>query len=121
MHISPENWGPAFWKTLHVACLAAASRDELQQFIDGYKLVIPCGSCRGHFIQIVDENPLPVLEYFKWSVDVHNLVNDRIGKPRYSYNQALQALLDKPTKDYSIPILLAVMMLLIAFLIFNRK
>jgi hypothetical protein len=122
MRISPENWGPAYWKTFHVACLAAANRDELHQFIEGYKLVVPCGACRIHFSQILAENPLPTEEYFNWSVDIHNLVNASLGKRQFSYTEALDELQKEPQQfNFKFIGIIVILLIVISFLILNRK
>jgi hypothetical protein len=52
-------------------------------------MVLPCFWCRLHFSQVLAEYPIPDTEVFKWSVDVHNLVNERLGKPVVSFEEAL--------------------------------
>lgn len=127
MHIPPAKWGPHFWTTLHIACLACADYKSLVVFVEGFKAIIPCLSCRLHFAQVLEENPVPEAgDYFKWSVDVHNIVNVRLGKPEFSYEDALANLVQneeppvKPKFDLKILIII-VLVIIISILILNRK
>lgn len=127
MHIPPTKWGPHFWTTLHIACLACADYKSLVEFVEGYVYIIPCLSCRQHFEKVLEENPVPEAgDYFKWSVDVHNIVNVRLGKPEISYENALANLMangDGPVKakfDFKILIII-ILVIIISILILNRK
>lgn len=90
MGIAPGIWGPNLWGTLHLLCLAGTATSE---FIYAFAEVIPCPRCAAHFKELINEVPFPngaePLELFKWSVSIHNMVNERIGKPIVSVNEAL--------------------------------
>lgn len=126
MNIPPSKWGPHFWMTLHVACLGCQDHKALVEFVEGYVYIIPCLSCRQHFEQVLVENPVPETgDFFQWSVDVHNIVNKRLGKPEVSYEDALANIvvpLQVPTPkfDYKIALIL-LLVVVILVLIFNRK
>jgi hypothetical protein len=53
-------------------------------------MVLPCFWCRVHFSQVLAENPIPDTDVFKWSVDVHNIVNEKLGKPLMTFEDALE-------------------------------
>ena len=129
--MKPEKWGPYYWGALHLAALGCPDAQVLRTFIECYKTVLPCISCRTHFTQVLDENPVPEssdpLAIFKWSVDVHNIVNERLGKPLIDYAEARAIWTDakpapvpRPQFDIKILIIL-ILMVIIALLIFNRK
>lgn len=129
--MKPEKWGPYYWGALHLAALGCPDAQVLRTFIECYKTVLPCISCRTHFTQVLDENPVPEssdpLAIFKWSVDVHNIVNERLGKPLIDYDEAHAIWTDakpapvpRPQFDIKIVIIL-ILMIIIALLIFNRK
>jgi len=124
MRIPPSKWGPHFWMTLHIACLGCQDAKVLTDFVEGYKEIIPCLSCRDHFEQVLVENPVPEADdLFKWSVDVHNIVNKRLGKPEVSYEAALANIVTAsppPNFDFKIALII-LLMFVILFLIFNRK
>jgi hypothetical protein len=126
MKIPPSKWGPHFWMTLHIACLGCQDYKALSEFVEGYVYVIPCLSCREHFEQVLVENPVPEAgDFFKWSVDVHNIVNRQLGKPEFSYEDALAnvvAASPPPQFDFKIEqVGIALLLLIILFLILNRK
>jgi len=111
--------------TLHIACLGCQDAKVLEDFVEGYKEIIPCLSCREHFEQVLVENPVPEADdLFKWSVDVHNIVNKRLGKPEVSYEAALANIVSSddaaPQFDFKIATIL-VLLIIILFLILNRK
>jgi hypothetical protein len=112
--------------TLHIACLGCQDAKVLSDFVEGYKEIIPCLSCREHFEQVLVDNPVPEADnLFEWSVDVHNIVNRRLGKPEVSYEAALANIVSAggevpPPFDFKI-IAIALLLLVILFLIFNRK
>lgn len=130
--MKPEKWGPYYWGALHLAALGCPDAQVLRTFIECYKTVLPCLTCRTHFTQVLDENPVPdspdPYAIFKWSVDVHNIVNERIGKPVIGYEQALTIWTDRqpsskvetPKIDIKILIIL-ILLAVIGWLIFNRK
>jgi hypothetical protein len=111
--------------TLHIACLGCQDAKVLTDFVEGYKEIIPCLSCREHFEQVLVENPVPEADdLFKWSVDVHNIVNKRLGKPEVSYEAALANVVSpdalSPKFDFKITLII-LLLFVILFLIFNRK
>jgi hypothetical protein len=72
--------------TLHV--LQPLTKNSLKTFIEMYQMVLPCFGCRLHFSMLLANNPMPEQNIFEWSVDIHNLVNERIGKPTVTYTDA---------------------------------
>lgn len=128
MSLPPSKWGPHFWATLHIACLGCQDPKALAEFVEGYLYIIPCLSCREHFEQVLVENPPPEAgDFFKWSVDVHNIVNKRLGKPEVSYEAALANIVAGPTTpiqqtqfDFKIAFLMILLVFLFVF-VFVRK
>lgn len=55
---------------------------------------INCDDCKEDYLKIINENPIRPLsrvDLFIWTVDIHNLVNKKIGKLPTSYEEALKA------------------------------
>lgn len=94
MGICPQKFGPYFWGSLHLACLYASDASALLTFIQSFTEVLPCPACRHHFSEVLALVPPPKegppLTYFKWSVDVHNIVSERIGKEPVSFERAFE-------------------------------
>jgi len=90
-------WGPHFWETLQTVAFnypeqpTAAEQQAHHQFYTSIARVLPCDSCRGHFAKVLARKPLdPALQnretLSRWIVDVHNDVNQRLGKPVMAYD-----------------------------------
>ena len=119
MGINPIKFGPYFWGSLHLACLGGIDPNALKALVGLYPAVLPCPACGMHFLEVLQTNPLPEssdpIVLFKWSVDVHNVVNQRIGKPLQSYDEAYSFWTTLPTPEtqkIDVDIVLAVVILL---------
>ena len=88
-------WGGTFWKMLHITALTYPenpSRTEQYntlQFIKYFRLMIPCVECKTHFLKVLGDSDMnKVLHnkftFFEWTVNAHNEVNIRIGRPTYT-------------------------------------
>lgn len=126
MGVPPEIWGPNLWGTLHLLCITGTITPE---FVKEFANSIPCAMCAGHFQDILKENPFPEsrdpVDLFEWSVYLHNLVNDRIGKPLMTADQALTRWTTKPAVpsvpqiDFKI-VLIFVLLLALIFMFFRK-
>jgi hypothetical protein len=114
MGVKPEIWGPALWGAIHMACLTGTATAE---FMNAIADVIPCPSCGTHFSQLLMEFPFPdggdASTLFQWSVNVHNKVNARIGKPVFTVEQALQRWSGQPASQFNVIILVLFTFLLL--------
>lgn len=81
-------WGPILWKVLHDrAAEYAMAIDAETRWLKIFQSWIPCGECKSHFRRLVSEMPPDLSsrkKYAKWAVDVHNKVNESLGKPIFS-------------------------------------
>ena len=77
------------------------------EFIKTLMYVIPCEECRKHLRENLKNQPLVInknkehfphnsqsvesdnLSIFKWSCNLHNLVNQQLNKPVYNYCKSL--------------------------------
>jgi hypothetical protein len=84
-------WGPAYWKTIHVA--AASYRPEKRrsflQWIYAFPEQIPCSICEEHMVQTLKLFPPEDWtesrdKLFLWSYRFHDLVNRSKGDPSIS-------------------------------------
>jgi hypothetical protein len=83
--MTPEQWGPHFWATLHIAALN--NSDRFKDYVDLLPHLLPCAICSNDFYKIINKYPVRG-DYFKWSVDVHNEVNRKLGKRQVGYDEA---------------------------------
>lgn len=88
--LNPTVWGPSVWNALHVMALRAddaASRGEaygaFPQLLGALTDLIPCSICRAHFAAHIKQHGVPQPgEAFAWTVAIHNIVNEVLGKGR---------------------------------------
>lgn len=128
MGVTPSVWGPILWGAIHLTCLAGSATPE---FIHAFADALPCPSCSQHFKELLNETPFPSssdpLILFEWSVNIHNKVNARIGKPVISVEQALKHWTapksnpsDSPQFDFKIILLFVLLIFLIFMLVKNK-
>jgi hypothetical protein len=86
-----EEVGPRIWRNLH--SYKYTTEQEAKIFYELWILTIPsygC-SCKSHWAAITKNFPPDFSSseaFFKWGVDAHNKVNDRLGKPQFGYQEA---------------------------------
>lgn len=98
---NPKVWGPSFWFSLHVSAAhypenpSQIVRERMKQRILAIPYEVPCATCRPHasaFIESYRDKLDQVVsnkhELGKFYVDFHNKVNQRYGKPEWTYEQA---------------------------------
>lgn len=80
----PEVWGPPLWREIHTSALTLETPEARQQHAAGIVARVPCGECKAHWKEWSAAHPARVAtaeEYFAWTVEAHNAVNTRQGKP----------------------------------------
>jgi len=93
MKLPPSVWGPIFWHTIHITAIgyprspSYAVKRAAKEFYESLALLIPCPVCREHYTTYLIKFPIsPHLDrrddLFKWTVNLHNNVNEQLGKPR---------------------------------------
>lgn len=91
-------WGPHAWKFLHAVTFAYPEHPTTEhkkaalELFSSLKYMLPCGECCSHYCQGFDKNRIePHLEsrdsLSRWLVNFHNEVNQRLGKPLFSYEE----------------------------------
>jgi hypothetical protein len=96
------DWSHSVWVLLHALALSCKkdNYDEWLKIMKEMELVIICGMCRYHYIEFTkkyeETNPDYLKDYisaFKFTVDVHNSVNEKLEKPIVtSCNDALDLM-----------------------------
>ena len=94
-----EHWGPSLWKFIHTICIidfednTPYTKDAIS-ILNSIGPVIPCNKCRPLYeehlkkLETIDVSQSMVL--FKWSWELHNVVNLKHSKPELSYEDALK-------------------------------
>lgn len=89
--MDPGVWGPYAWKTLHAIashCDTTQERDVFVRYMTGLQDALPCKSCRLHATEYITTHPIPESSFFAYTVAFHNAVNERLGKPKVSEDDA---------------------------------
>jgi hypothetical protein len=65
-----------------------------KEFYESLQFLIPCPICREHYSKYLQEQAIsPFLDrrqdLFRWTVDIHNKVNQSLKKPRVSEQEAI--------------------------------
>lgn len=86
-----SSWGPTFWNYLHTISAnypnnpRQTDKVNMQSSIYHFVREIPClDPCRESAVNYIKTNPPDLTSkprLFKWSVDFHNFVNQKLGKP----------------------------------------
>jgi hypothetical protein len=67
--------------------------DSSPQWVERFGWKLPCGDCRRKFQGELKEHPPDLSSHesaFAWTVDLHNKVNDHLGKKQVNYDDALR-------------------------------
>jgi len=90
----PQEWGPPAWKLLHSIVeqlpgkVPTGTQAHFREFMGALPDLLPCKPCGKHLEQTLQA--LPALdeahlgtrdEAVKWMVQLHNAVNEQLGKP----------------------------------------
>ena len=104
----PKEWGPTFWKIIHIISEQLGKntntimqKDEMiyyKAFQRKVYYILPCKICREHYTIHLENYPLTdeILKnkdnLLKWTIDLHNAVNEQLRYPILSYDDALNTL-----------------------------
>ena len=99
MSADPKYIGPGYWASWHIKSRLSNNFQTKSETSRGIAIDIdnfPCNNCKIHAKKYVKNNPLiiPVrnnddpLSLFKWTVNMHNFVNNRLNKPIIDWKKA---------------------------------
>lgn len=101
--MNPNVWGKYQWTSIHFSALGYPKHPSIETknyfkkyFNEILPEILPCEGCRNHLKQTL-KYELPITDrdlenkdnLFKWTVNLHNIVNKRLKKPVLSYEDAL--------------------------------
>ena len=100
MQFPPSVWGPFFWHTIHIVAVGYPKNPTYtdkkcaKEFYESLAYLIPCGICREHYKEHLTTKPLTTFldsrtDLIKWTVEIHNIVNKKTGKPEWSLEEVL--------------------------------
>lgn len=92
------QWGSNAWTFLHAITFnfpvnpTNEEKNNHRIFFHSLKYVLPCEACRRHYTKGI-ETSMPIEPHLesrdkltRWLVDFHNNVNERLGKPKQTYD-----------------------------------
>ena len=97
----PKVFGPPLWFSLHNASVyypdtaSPPHAERMKNIIIGLPVLIPCETCKEHATNYIEANKHLLLDIcktkkdvFKFFVDFHNYVNEKLGKVKLTYEEA---------------------------------
>jgi len=96
----PSVWGPHYWFFLMTIALSypdtptAVTKRKYYDFIQNIPIFIPNFEIGNKFSHLLDKYPVsPYLDnresFVKWIHFIHNKINEILGKPEISYDEAI--------------------------------
>jgi hypothetical protein len=91
-------WGTSLWQMLHLLTLNMPDKINISllelyyNFFDNLIHIIPCEVCSTEYKSLLNNYPMRGLIYKKedfilWGIYIHNQVNKRLGKKKYSLRE----------------------------------
>tara|TARA_B110000285_G_scaffold51050_1_gene57991 strand:- start:1687 stop:2094 length:408 start_codon:yes stop_codon:yes gene_type:complete len=125
--IKPSIWGPHGWKFLHYVSMGYPNspsyedKSNYKNFYHSLQYVLPCEKCAMNYKQNlrklpIDNNLESRDSLVKWVIDIHNLVNDELGKDKVDYEKALSLYTNEESKLVDHCFKLAVLIIILYFL-----
>lgn len=113
-NIDPKLWGKHFWATVHYITISYPNnptkeeKENIKNFFELLKVILPCANCRLHYINNLKITPLTdnilnsKYKLIEWAVNMHNEVNNRMGKKIMSVEDAIDMYTKPHEKEKSI-------------------
>ena len=112
--MDPRIWGPHAWFLLHSVTFSypdnpsQEDKNNILHFFESFSKVIPCILCRNHFQENLKK--FPIINHLQnrdtlvnWLIDMHNIVNKKLGKSVVNNQEIIQKFNDIYTKSYQCP------------------
>ena len=109
--MEPISWGRYGWGFIHNVALGYSEtpthseKENYKLFFEIIGKVLPCERCRQHYNKELGLTPPDITSrdsLFKWTVDIHNKVNKRLGKDTITYDEAYVIWLNKKDTELKI-------------------
>jgi|UniRef100_A0A6C0BHL8 hypothetical protein len=100
--MQPSVWGPCLWRSIHVIALGYPysptdeDKKNYKEFYENFWKVIPCQKCSVNYkrhleeLEHIDGFLSSPDDLFSWTVALHNIVNNELGKRLYTVEEAKQ-------------------------------
>jgi hypothetical protein len=125
--IKPDIWGPHGWKFMHYVSLGYPSnpseedKRNYKNFYTSLQHILPCAKCAQNYSHNLKKYPIDNHlgsrdTLIRWVIDIHNQVNNELGKKEYSYIEALDLYTSTPRELGDYLFKLAVLIIILYFL-----
>jgi hypothetical protein len=130
INIDPTLWGPHGWRFMHYITMSypkspsEVDKNNMRNFFMSVKNVLPCETCRSHFSDQLQKNPLNNHalssndNLVKWLTDIHNDVNKLLGKKIVKYSDLKYLYFGEI--NWKLWIIIGIIILIIVLLILIR-
>ena len=88
------TWGPDLWHVIHVIAKnypripSATQKNACLQFVKTISYILPCMKCQRHYMTTITKhpvNPHSGVNFFTWTIQLHNDVNRKTDKKKKQY------------------------------------
>jgi hypothetical protein len=98
--MSSYIWGKHLWFSMHFIALGYPQKPstenvrDYRNYFGNLHRTIPCTVCSFEYERILQEHPLDLSHLkdneslFRWTVDIHNMVNKKLNKQQMSQDDA---------------------------------
>jgi hypothetical protein len=98
--MNPKIWGKYVWLCIHIIALgypdkpSETDKMNYKEYYQNIWKVLPCHKCSVNYRRHLVEMPIEAhltnnMTLFKWTVDLHNIVNKETGKRIVPFEEAL--------------------------------
>ncbi len=105
MSNGPDVWGPHGWKFIHFIALgyptnpSQKDKEEYKIFFTLFGDIIPCSLCGNHYKKNLKKHNIDKYldtkyDLIKWTILMHNEVNESRGKKIYNFDEGVKMILD---------------------------
>ena len=125
--IKPDIWGPHGWKFMHYVSLgfpnnpSEEDKRNYKNFYTSLQHILPCAKCAQNYSHNLKKYPIDNHlgsrdTLIRWVIDIHNQVNNELGKKEYTYIEALDLYTSTPREFGDYLFKLAVLIIILYFL-----
>jgi FAD-linked sulfhydryl oxidase len=97
----PSVWGRPAWFFLHSVSMTypehptTEDMENMARFLESLGPILPCKLCRSKYSEYLETHPPDLRNrdrLVRWMIALHNNVNTRLKKPRWTIAEAIQAM-----------------------------
>jgi len=99
--LGKKSWGPIVWNMYHTFAINYIATNNNKNNIDLYEkfinclgYILPCDTCRVHYNYLItdiyplDKDEINKDKLFKYTYEIHKLINETLNKENISYKKA---------------------------------